>query len=270
MSYPSVDGVAVLSPSRSGGETHKAQQEAFFDTHPETRWEIERPAGAPRFHAWLLREKFRRATDGIGVSLPGATVLVICGGSGMDAEFLADEGALAITSDLALGTALRAAERARGSRATFLSIVADAERLPFQDRSVDIVYVHDGLHHLEEPGLGLAEMCRVARRGVVVSEPALSAITRLAVKCGLAEDVEEAGNVVARLQARHVAEFLRRQGFDVVRCARYAMLYRHRPGIPMRVLSARGVFPVAVLAYRIVNSVVGRFGNKLVVVGVRR
>jgi ubiquinone/menaquinone biosynthesis C-methylase UbiE len=44
--------------------------------------------------------------------------------------------------------------------------VADAERLPFPDRSIDVVYVHDGLHHLARPEAGLAEMTRVARLAV--------------------------------------------------------------------------------------------------------
>ena len=267
--YPSANGIRMLAPAAGAG-AHKEQQESYFDLHTEADWELVRPAGAPRFHEWLIREKFSRAIEPIGASLHGATVLVVCGGSGMDAEFLADAGAATITSDLSNATALRAADRARRSHAAFASIVADAEQLPFRDRSVDIVYVHDGLHHLEEPERGLQEMCRVAREAVVISEPARSAITRAAVKCGLAEDVEEAGNVVARLDPSSVAQFLRRQGFDVARCGRYAMLYRHRPGRPMRFLSSPVVFQLAVLAFRAANAIVGRFGNKLVVVGVRR
>lgn len=260
----------MLASATSEEDAHKIQQGAFYDEHSDDGWEIERPAGAPRFHRWLLREKFRKAIKGVGLPLRNATVLVICGGSGMDAEFLASEGAVAITSDLALGTALRAAERARRSSTGFTSIVADAERLPFQDRSVDIVYVHDGLHHLEDPELGLAEMCRVARVGVMVSEPARASLTRLAVMCGIAQEIEDAGNVVARLETDRMRSFLGQQGFGVARCARYAMFYRHHPGLPTRVLSAPGLFEFAVVGFRIANAVLGRIGNKLVVVGVRR
>ena len=266
--YPRVDGIPLLAP-HAIDETHKAEQEAFFTDHADATWDLVRPAGAPRFHEWLIREKFRRATEDIGVFLEGTSMLVVCGGSGMDAEFLAAEGAVTVTSDLSYGTALRAAERARRGRAGFASIVGDAERLPFGERSFDFVYVHDGLHHLEDPQRGLEEMCRVARIGVLISEPARSAITRVAVKCGLAQDVEEAGNVVARLEPATVVRFLRLRGFEVVRCARYAMLYRHRPRLPMRILSAPVVFQAAVLAFRSLNAVFGRFGNKLVVVAVR-
>ncbi|MCA1571279.1 MAG: class I SAM-dependent methyltransferase [Chloroflexi bacterium] len=31
------------------------------------------------------------------------------------------------------------------------AVVADVEHLPYADRSLDMVYVHDGLHHLSDP-----------------------------------------------------------------------------------------------------------------------
>jgi SAM-dependent methyltransferase len=267
--YTRVDEILLLAPHATD-EPHKAEQEAFFTEHADEDWELVRPAGAPRFHEWLIHEKFRRATEDISSSLPGASVLVVCGGSGMDAELIAAEGAATVTSDLSYGTAMRAAERARRARASFASVVADAERLPFGERSFDFVYVHDGLHHLEDPRRGVEEMCRVARLGVVISEPARAAITRGAVKLGLAENVEEAGNFVARLDPAAVASLLRNHGFEVVRSARYAMLYRHRPGLPMRILSAPGVFQAAVVAFSLLNAAIGRFGNKLVVVAIRK
>ena len=43
--------------------------------------------------------------------------------------------------------------------------VADAERLPFADGSVDLVTCVDSLHHYPDPGAALAEMHRVSRPG---------------------------------------------------------------------------------------------------------
>ena len=144
---------------------------------------------------------------------------------------------------LALAAARRARKRADRHGVEFVTIVADAEQLPFQDRAVDIVYVHDGLHHLEDPYIGLAEMCRVARIGVSVSEPARSLATRAAVRLGIADDVEDAGNVVARLDPNTVKSFLEERGFRVARCERYAMFYRHRPGGPNANPLAAGSLP---------------------------
>ena len=90
----------------------------------------------------------------------------------MDAEFITERRARVITSDVSLGAAKRAAERASRFGMDYLSIVSAAEQLPLGDASVDLVYVHDGLHHLAEPRLAFDEMSRVARRWVAVTEPA--------------------------------------------------------------------------------------------------
>lgn len=265
--FPIEDGIPVLLAD--AGDEQKRRQAAWFDDEADPEWEIERPFGAPAFHRFLLEEKFRRGTTGLAGLLPGATALVVCGGSGMDAQFLARAGARVITSDLSLGAARRARERAERFDFELFPIVADAEALPFRDRAADLVSVHDGLHHLERPLAGLAEMCRVAGRAVAVTEPARAALTALAVRARLAEDREESGNRVARLSPSEVAAEIERAGLRVVRAERYAMLYRHRPGLPSRVLSLPPLLPLARTGWRAANAVAGRFGNKLTVQGLR-
>jgi SAM-dependent methyltransferase len=218
-------------------------------------------------YGWLLMEKFRRGVA--RRALRGMTALAVCGGSGMDAEFLAMAGARVISSDISLGAARRARERGQRHGVPIDVIVADVECLPFPDRSIDVVYVHDGLHHLERPLEGLAEMARVARGGVCVSEPAQAAVTRAAVRAGLALEREEAGNRVARLASADIVRVLAEDGFRVVRAEPYGMFYRHEPGWPSRVLSSPGLFQLAKLVFRAANRVFGRFGNKLAVVAER-
>jgi SAM-dependent methyltransferase len=244
-----------------------ARQAAWFDHDVDETFEIERPNGAPRLYGWLLREKFRRSVSELG--LRGATALTVCGGSGMDAEFLARAGARVISTDISLGAACRARERGRRHGFSLDVILADAERLPFPDRSIDVVYVHDGLHHLERPLDGLAEMARVARHAVCVTEPARAAATRLAVRLGLALDREDAGNRVARLGLEEVTEALSARGFRVVRAERYAMYYQHEPGLAAQLLSTPGVFAVVRGAFRLMNRLFGASGNKLVVMAVQ-
>jgi len=262
--YEVIDGIPILI---SGDSESAAQQAAFFDDADDPEFEIERPFGLPGLYTWLLHEKYRRGTH--GVSLRDRSALVVCGGSGMDAEFLARSGAEVISSDISLGAAKRALERSRRHGVPISAIVANAERLPFVDRSVDVVYVHDGLHHLENPLDGLAEMARVARHAVCVTEPSQAAVTALAVKLGISENVEEAGNRVARLTLSEVREILEGQSFRVARAQRYAMFYRHEPGPVMKGLSVPVVFLAARLAYRMANAVLAPVGNKLVVTAVR-
>jgi SAM-dependent methyltransferase len=263
--YAIVDGIPHLVPADLSGDA--ALQAGWFDSDVAAEFEIERPRGVPALYAWLLREKFRRSVSGL--QLRGASVLTVCGGSGMEAEFLARSGAHVTTIDVSPGAARRARERARRHRFDLDVAVADATRLPFRDESVDIVYVHDGLHHLENPYQGLGEMARVAAVGVSVTEPATAAVTALAVRLGVAEEYEEAGNRVARLDGRRVAAVLEDAGFRVLSRDRYGMFYRHEPGWGMKLFSHPLALPAALAALRSANVLAGRVGNKLVVTAVR-
>ena len=275
--YPVRHGIPFLLPSdlevapapADKGLTHKQRQVSFFDQDPADDFGITRPRGAPELYGWLLREKFRRSVLGLEEVLPGATALTICGGSGLDAELLARAGARVILSDISLGVVLQARERAKRFGLDITLIVADAEALPFRDGSIEVVYVHDGLHHLENPALGLAEMARVARRAVSVTEPAAAAATAAAVRIGLAEAEEEAGNPVRRLTLDEIVSELSSRGFRPLQPHRYALYYRHWPGRAVRILSQPVLFPLARAGFAAVNRLFGRYGNKLAVQAVR-
>ena len=266
-SFREEDGIPVLASL--DGDEYKRRQAAFFDEDASQEYETVRPRGTPAWHRWLLEEKFRRSLSGLDLDLAGITALTVCGGSGMDAEFLARRGARVITADISLGAAKRARERALRFRAAVASIVADAERLPFADRSIDLVYVHDGLHHLADPVAALREMARVAAHAISVNEPARAGLTALAVRLGLAQEREEAGNRVERLGLADVCAEVRAQGFEIMAAERYGMLYRHEPGLPSRLLSARVLLPAARGALIAANRAAGRFGNRLTVQAVR-
>jgi ubiquinone/menaquinone biosynthesis C-methylase UbiE/uncharacterized protein YbaR (Trm112 family) len=272
--YPRVEGIPVLVASEEGGavehQVSAQRQREYFDRENDAAFEITRPHGTPRLHQWLLADKFRRSVTELRPIVDGALVLSVCGGSGMDAEFLARAGArVVVVADISLGAAKRASERARRSGLPIVPIVADAIRLPLADRSVDIAYVHDGLHHLEKPFVGLGEMARVARRAISVTEPARAVLTAAAVKVGRALEREEAGNEVARLTTDEIEEELKRHGFRVVAAKRYGMYYRHKPGSGARWLSAPGAYELTTLALATLNHLGGAVGNKLAVQAVR-
>jgi ubiquinone/menaquinone biosynthesis C-methylase UbiE len=267
--FPIVDGVLVLLSKALAGTELKRRQIEHFDRELDPEYEITRPHATPPLHRWLLEEKFRRSIAGLDSTLCDATVLTVCAGSGMDAEFLARRGAYVIAADISIGAARRTAERARRYGLPISPIVADVECLPFADASIDVVYVHDGLHHLERPDIGLAEMARVAGRAVCVSEPARATITRLAIRLGLALEREESGNRVARLTLDEIFDELAARGFLPARAERYAMYYRHEPGPAIRLLSMPALLPLAKGGFRLANFVAGRFGNKLAVQAVR-
>jgi ubiquinone/menaquinone biosynthesis C-methylase UbiE len=265
--YEIVGGVPILLPARSV-DPHKESQAEFFD-RADGEFEITRPHGTTALYSWLIDAKLRRSVEALRTVASGGTALTICGGSGMEAEFLARCGARVVLTDISLGAVQRALERSRRFGFELTAVVADAERLPFADSSFDVAYVHDGLHHLQRPFAALAEMARVARRAVSVNEPARAAATRLAVRLGLSDVEEEAGNVIERLDPDLVVSELQHVGFRIVNAERYAMVYRHEPGKASLLLSARPIFPVIRGALRAFDAVAGRIGNKFTVQAVR-
>ncbi len=285
--YPVADGVPVLLPrscgavddtrdlahAREHGDTkpdpHKTAQQAHFDHEVDEVFEVTRPHGTPRLYRFLIGEKLRRATRPLTHDLVGATALTVCGGSGMDAEFLARAGCMVLSIDISLEAARRTRARVERYGIPITAVVADIEHLPFADASIDLVLVHDGLHHLDRPEVGLAEMARVARRWVSVTEPAGAALTKAAVKVGLAVEWEDAGNRVRRLTSADVQERLADAGFKTLSAERYAMYYRHEPGRLFRIMSRGWIFPLVRVGWRAGNALFGRFGNKLVVVAER-
>ena len=278
--YPIRDGIPMLVLDEATADRdelthphdehqHKRQQAAFFDQDQAAEFEISRPHGTPALYSWFLGDKFQRSIAALEQLLPKSTALAVCAGSGMDAEFLAKAGARVISSDLSWGAARRARERAKRYGLNLLPIVADVEQLPFRSRAIDLVYVHDGLHHLERPLKGLAEMARVAVRAVSITEPAEAAVTRVAVKLGLALEREQAGNRVMRLTIPELSRKLQDAGFRTVRAERYLMYYKHEPGALFRQLSRPMILPLVKRAYRAANAVGGDLGNKLTVQALR-
>src|SRR5512134_2847437 len=69
-------------------------------------------------------------------------------------------------------------------QAPWLDAVADAEALPFRDKTFDDIVMVDVLHHLEAPGLFFREAQRVLRpRGrLVLVEPAITPLSWVAYR----------------------------------------------------------------------------------------
>jgi len=245
------------------GSNARARQERYYDEETDPEFEICRPHGCGRVYEFLIGEKLGVGLDVLGLELRGLTVLEVCCGSGMISEAIARQGGRVTGVDLSPAAIARARERARRFDFAARFLVADAERLPFADAHFDVVAVHDGLHHLDDPARAIREMARVARVGVLILEPARAALTRVAVRLGLATDVEEAGNVVRRLVPRDVAACLRDQGFARVGWRRTLMYYPHRPSRAWRWFDRRVGFAVVRILFGGVNRIVGRWGNKL-------
>jgi ubiquinone/menaquinone biosynthesis C-methylase UbiE len=247
------------------------EQAEYFDRGVDENFELNRPHGESRFYRFLMRYKVRRAFQLLREPIHGKTVLVLCCGSGMDAEIIANQGAIVSGIDVSLGALKRARARSERYGTRYQLIRADAQSLPFGHETFDYSFVHDGLHHLPDPNAALAEMARVSRSGVLLVEPADAGLTNLAVRLGILPLKEEAGNVVLRLNPASVSSQLRSLGYGRQRSERYLVRYGHPPGRWWHLFDHTLAFEAAKAAFFVLGvRVFGRWGNKLVFVAERR
>lgn len=112
-----------------------------------------------------------------------ANVLVVAGGQ-LDKSVLQAVGFRNVTIS-------NMDERMVGDEfAPFRWELQDAEALTYDDGAFDFVAVHAGLHHCRVPHQALAEMYRVARKGVLFIESRDSALMKLAGRLGIVPDYE--------------------------------------------------------------------------------
>jgi len=249
----------------------KASQAAYYDHQVEDpEFEINRPHGESRLYSYLMDFKFNRVINLLGQSLHGSKVLVVCCGSGMDAEYLARRGARVIAMDISSGCLARARVRAGRYGVDYMLVKGDAENLPFRDSSFDYAFVHDGLHHLPEPERAIREMARVAQRGILITEPADANVTKLLIRSRVMKPYEEAGNYVIRFDARRLEPLCRDLGFDHISSSRYLVKYGHPPGRWWRRLDAAPLFNLSRVAFWVLGvKLFGRWGNKMAFVAER-
>lgn len=241
----------------------KDSQLHFYAHIEDPEEEINRPRGYPPFVQFLLDFKIDQSLGMWWQTLQDLSVLVICGGSGMDAEKLERRHLKVTMTDLSPEAVVRAQERARRYGLSYQAQVADAERLPFADRSFDLAFVHDGLHHLADPFVAIREMARVARQAVIIAEPHDQVLTRLTVRLGISEDREDAGNYVYRLTGPVLAAALKDLGFPNLAWNSHLIYYQPWTFPFYRMLGQGPLLRVAKEAFFLVNAFLGRWGNSL-------
>jgi ubiquinone/menaquinone biosynthesis C-methylase UbiE len=197
------------------------------------------------------------------------SVLVICAGLGGEGTFFVNRGCGTVfVADFSLNAMAKATESPG-----LVPLVGDAEQLPVGDRSVDLVVVQDGLHHLRRPTVGFTEMLRVARRGVLMVEPHTGAIaTALGTRWEQGVTAPDVVNFVFRWDRELVEQVLRSYLLKEPVAVRPLQLWDHRRSVGAlaeRVPAARARLPVAKVVYGVLQRVAGGLGNQMVAVIVR-
>jgi len=147
---------------------------------------------------FLRLQKLLKCAD---IDLNGARLHVASCGSGIDINYLAKHtNAKIFASDYSND----AVERVR---ATFPNVevkVEDNEKLSFHDNYFAWSFIAGSLHHLPRPILGLYELLRVSKEGIIVIEPNDSLLTRFATSVGMVQEYEASGNYVYRISKRDI------------------------------------------------------------------
>ena len=278
-----VEGVPVLLPTtlkvstlsadtnaREQAERDKQIQIDYFNRIGGSEFEVTRPHNTGRLYQALLDYKAEKSLRLVRTELNGAMVLCICCGSGMDLEYLWNRGSKVVGIDISLGAILGAKERARRFNLEYDLVVGDAQHLPFRRDSFGFGYVHDGLHHLSFPDIGLRELWRVSRRAVILTEPTDAFLTRMSVFLGISGVDEEAGNKVRRLALPELRTLLTSLKPASVVTSRYLMWYSHEPPRWFGFFEQDWAFSTCWRMFSVLNHVMGKWGNKLAVTSWKR
>jgi SAM-dependent methyltransferase len=146
-----------------------AEVEAFWQKSPCGSKHAEAKEGTPEFYAQVTRK--REALEPFIAeyadfsSTRDQRVLEIGTGLGTDLVRFARAGALVTGVDLTERAITNAKQRLALEDLTGDLRVADAERLPFEDETFDVVYSWGVLHHTRSPERAIAEAQRVLRPG---------------------------------------------------------------------------------------------------------
>lgn len=239
-------------------------------SYEQDKLEIFRPHGCGRLFNYLIEFKLYACID--NVDLKERSVLDVCCGSGIDAEFLAGRGARVIVLDYDAEGLRRTYQRAKEFNFQVKGVIGNALALPFEDRSIPICFVNDGLHHLKDPHRGIAELFRVAKDCVIISEPARSFLTRIAVRLGLSVDYEvNDDNFVYRFTSKELIQEARKHNFLVFKVKRFLLWHPHFPPKWFFMFDHPALFYPLKWSFLLVNLLFGRWaGNKIVFVAFRK
>lgn len=242
--------------------------ENYLGLKLDEEFEINRPHNAGRLYNFLINYKFQKALEVLPFPIKDLSVLDICCGSGMMSEYYAKKGAKISGIDLSPETVERASIRSKRYSFQAEFKTADSTDLPFPDNSFDIVSVHDGLHHLDNPKKAVKEMVRAAKKGIIIIEPAKALLTELSILLG-ASLRYEGTDFVYRFKKNELTSWLKEFGIKKVFIKRYVMYYPHQPGRFFRIFDNRILFYIAQKLFQALNILFGRFGNKIQVIGLK-
>lgn len=109
--------------------------------------------------------RWRKVVQGAIAPKPGEYILDLAAGTGSSSLPLALAGATVIPCDFSIGMLDVGKKRQRGSAIEWGFTAGDALKLPFADKSFDVVTISFGLRNVSNVDTALKEMLRVTKAG---------------------------------------------------------------------------------------------------------
>ena len=170
---PVVDATAEMVAAAY--EDNKLAQVLYHDWEAQTyddKWSISFDERCVEY----ARDRFEAIVGDVHEPLPYATALELGAGTGFFSLNLKQAGVLdeVHVTDLSPGMVEAAKANAEALGFTVQGRVADAERIPYDDNTFDVVVGHAVIHHIPDVEAAFREMLRVLKPGgrfVVAGEP---------------------------------------------------------------------------------------------------
>ena len=166
--YPIIESIPVLlDPAGLGPKNLKFQRMYDWMSHG---YDLAQRIGDVFFKGYITKLRRQLATR---LALkPGDRCLYTSIGTGVDLPYLAEQVSLETVElvglDLSMGMLRRCKARIRPYEKTALLVQANAERLPFADRTFDVVFHVGGINFFDQPAVAVQEMIRVAKAGSLI------------------------------------------------------------------------------------------------------
>jgi SAM-dependent methyltransferase len=241
---------------------HTQNQRTFSDVVASRRSFEEIDYKGSPVHEHIRDLPMRRLFDLLhraNVSLDGKRVLIVGCGIGTDIYYLSRY------ADAKIYCTDISPENVSITRKFFPSAeveVADTEALPYPDGHFDFAIVCDSLHHMARPYLGIYEMLRVSKDGICIIEPHDCLLTRVAMRVGLMQEYEDAGNYVLTFSGHDLTRLVKSLRLRTCTASLFATdfgLFERMPQVLRRLL-----FPVFRIGTACLNRIVPGQGNVFV------
>jgi len=181
-------------------------------------WFLGRPYNCGKFAVKHERYKLGFAVKALR-ELGAGNLLIVGGGTGTEAAYIKRRiPAIKITNTDISGTMVQLARiRAEREGLVFANEIANAEQMNYGRREFEFILISGAFHHIERQKEALAEMCRVASKGIIFTgEKALTFTRKVARKLGK-EEIEYDGLYGAAVSPGWIRDRVRASGFRITR-----------------------------------------------------